>query len=236
MKKLIALTLVFQSLFVTAQDKKNNATVSVSGESSIKLQPDEVVLLLDATYIAQEVNQAIAGLDKKAKELSKMIVTAGLNEKEVKVNNFQINKHTVYNRGAVKDSGYAASQNMQVKFVYSKEAVAKILTAFSRGKTDYNMYFNFILSDSLKKKTETQLMKTAVKDAQQKANLLATEAGVKIKGIKTIEYGLGNDNRPYPLMNTRGAMMEDAANSNMQGFIPNDIELHDEVKVTYELE
>lgn len=236
MKKIIAFTLALQSMMLYAQDKKNSATISVVGVATTRVQPDEGVLMLDASFIGLDVNQAMAGLDKKAKELSRMIVAAGLDEKLVKVNNFQINKHTVYNRGIVKDSGYTASQNMQVKFVYSKDKMAKILTAFSQGKTDYHMYFNFILSDSLKKKTENQLMKSAVKDAQQKSNILSAEAGVKIKGIKTIEYGFNNGNQPYPMINTRGALMEDSSNNGMQGFTPNDIEMRDEVMIIYEFE
>ena len=91
MKKIIAFTLALQSMMLHAQDKKNSATISVVGVATTRVQPDEGVLMLDASFIGLDVNQAMAGLDKKAKELSRMIVAAGLDEKVVKVNNFQIN-------------------------------------------------------------------------------------------------------------------------------------------------
>jgi len=237
MKKIITILLLVQSFLLCAQDKKNVATISVKGVSNLKLQPDEGMLNLSANFIGLDVNQAMLGLDKKTKELIKQIVASGLNEKDIKTTNFQLNKHSVYRRGAAKDSGYFATQSLQVKFNYSKEKVAKILNTFSDSKADYNMHFNFMLSDTLSKQTEATLIKLAVKDAKLKANHLATESGVKIKAIKTIDYGQVANIAPYPLTRTRGMMMaEDSGQGALQGFTPDDIELNDEVQIVWELE
>jgi uncharacterized protein YggE len=209
----------------------------VKGISNMKVQPDEGMLNLNAKYIGLDVSQAMQGLEKKTKELIKQIVASGLSEKDIKTINFQLNKHTVYRRGSTKDSGYFATQSLQVKFIYSKEKVAKILNTFSDSKADYNMHFNFMLSDTLSKQSEATLIKLAVKDAKVKANYLAAESGVKIKGIKAIDYGNASNNQPYPMAKTRGMMLaEDSAAGTMQGFTPNDIELSDEVLIVWELE
>lgn len=237
MKKIIALVMMLQCLMVQAQDKKSAATISVKGVSTIKVQPDEGILNLNATYIGLDVNQAMLGLEKKTKELIKQIVASGLPESEVKTLNFQINKHSVYRRGITKDSGYFATQSLQVKFAFSKEKVARILNNFSESKADYNMHFNFVLSDTLQKQTETKLMKLAVRDAQSKANVLATEANLKLKNIKLIEYGNVRNNETYPMFKTRSSMMaDDGGQGAMQGFTPEDVVLNDDVLIVWELE
>ena len=237
MKKIITILLVIQSMLLYAQDKKNVSSLSVKGVSKLKVQPDEGMLNLNANFIGLDVNQAMLGLEKKTKELIKQIVASGLNEKDIKTINFQLNKHSVYRRGSSKDSGYFATQSLQVKFMYSKEKVAKILNTFSDSKADYNMHFNFMLSDTLIKQSEATLIKLAVKDAKIKANNLITEAGVKIKGIKAIDYGNAANFEPYPMAkNSRMMLAEDSGQGAMQGFTPNDIELNDEVLIIWELE
>lgn len=236
MKKGLILFLVLLSLGLKAQDKGKAPTVSVKGTSNLKVQPDEGMLNLSATFIGMDVNQAMLGLDKKTKELIKRVVAAGLNEKDIKTINFQLNKHTVYHRDYSKDSGYIAMQSLQVKFNYSKEKVAKIVTTFSESKADYTMHFNFMLSDTLKKHTENKLMKLAVNDARNKAAILSMEAGVKLKSIKHIEYGHVAETPFYPMAKTRSMMADGAGDAGMQGFTPDDIELTDEVLITWELE
>lgn len=236
MKKLIVLILCLPGLVTLAQEKKSNATISVKGISNLRMKPDEGILNLNASYIGLDINQAMSGLEKKTKELIKQIVASGLNENDVKTTNFQLNKNTVYRRGNTKDSGYFATQSLMVKFVYSKEKVAKILTNFSDSKADYNMHFNFVLSDSLKKKMEVDLMKLAVKDASKKAGVLATESGVRLKAIKSIEYGYAPAEPNYPMYKSRSMMADEGGQQNMQGFTPMDIELSDEVLMVWELE
>jgi hypothetical protein len=209
----------------------------VKGVSNLKVQPDEGYLNLNASCIGLDVNQAMLGLEKKTKELIKQIIASGLNEKDIKTINFQLNKHSVYRRGATKDSGYFATQSLQIKFTYSKEKIAKILNTFSDSKADYNMYFNFMLSDTLRKQSEAVLIKIAVKDAKTKATTLSNESGVKIKSIKGIEYGIVANNQPYPMLKTRSMMMADENGQGaMQGFTPDDIELNDEVLIIWEIE
>ena len=130
MKNSIIIFLLIFSINIKAQEKKT-ATITVKGISKLSVVPDDGMLNLSVTHIGLDVNQALVGLDKKSKEIIKKIVAAGLNEQDIKTTNFQLNKHTVYRRGTTKDSGYFASHSLQVKFLYTKEKVAKILNSFS---------------------------------------------------------------------------------------------------------
>jgi len=236
MRKKLTVIFFFTSLFLFAQEKKNAASINVKGTSNLKVQPDEGMLNLSASFIGLDVNQAMQGLDKKTKELTKQIIAAGLNEKDIKTTNFQLNKHSVYRRGVSKDSGFFATQSLQIKFKYSKENVAKILNSFAQSKSDYNMNFNFMLSDTLKKQTESNLIKLAVKDARYKANILAVEAGVKLKNIKSIEYGIIIQVPYYPMAKTRSMMADSNGETAMEGFTPDDLDLNDEVLIVWEIE
>ena len=233
MKTIFTFLIALICINTKAQENKIGASINVKGVSSIKVQPDEGILNLNASFIGLDVNQAMLGLDKKTKEITQQIIAAGLSEKDIKTINFQINRNSVYRKGSAKDSGYFASQSLQVKFVYSKEKVAKILNVFSESKAGYNMNFDFILSDTLKKQTEAALIRLSVKDAKMKASLLAAEAGIKIKSIKVIEYGVVSANRTYSMLPTRSMS---SGEGGIQGFTPSDIEMSDEVLIVWELE
>jgi uncharacterized protein YggE len=236
MKKVLFVFIIIGHFSLFAQEKKSPATINVKGISSVKLQPDEGILNLSTSFIGLDVNLALQGLDKKTKELMKQVIAAGLDEKEAKTINFQLNKNIVYRKNSSKDSGFVASHGLQVKFKYSKESLAKILNTFSQSKADYNLHFNFVISDSLKKQTEAFLMKLAVKDASNKANILAKEAGVSVKSIKSIEYGIIGQVPYYPMAKTRSMMAESSNDMGLEGFTPNDIELNDEVLIVWEIE
>ena len=237
MKQVLIAALIFCSSISFAQEKKSISTIQVRGEAKQKVMPNEGTVYLTASFIGLDVNQSMIGLDKKTKEITKQLVEAGLKEKDVRTNNFQLNVNRVYRKGATKDSGYVTSQSVEVKFNYSKEAVAKILNSMSKSKSDYNLSFAFSVSDSLQNATKKVLMTNSVNDARNKAQILTTAASAKLKSIKEIQY-TGASNMPiYPYERAafKTARMDEGGDA-MQGFTPNEIEITDEVIVIWELE
>ncbi len=236
MKKILVLLFMLISTNIIAQDKKPPATISIKGSATLKVQPDEGTVSITATYIGLDVNQTMLGLDRKAKELIKQFVAAGISEKSIKTTDFQVNKNMVYRRGLTKDSGFVATQNMQARFLYSKEKITQILNKFSESPQDFNLSFSFQLSDSLKNITNEKLIRLAVADAKRKAGVIASEASLKLKNIRHIEYGATNFEAPvYPALKSRALLMEEDSGS-MQGFSPNDMVVSDEVSILWELE
>lgn len=238
--KIVFLSTLFllSTLSSFAQSENKSSTLQVVGNGKIYVKPDVGVLIIRVQYKQLNFSQAIVGLNDKTKELTKQIVAMGFKEEEIKTTDFQINENKVYARDRYIDSGYIASQNVQVEFKNQKEIITKILTIFSKSKTDFSVNFNFKLSDTLKTKAQDELIVMAIKDAKRKSKLIGTSAEVSLKKIKEISYGSPFSGGVSELHDVRvfKAMATEGPNENMSGFTPNDLLLEDSVSIVWEIE
>jgi len=222
------------SMLAFAQDYKKEPALEVSGKSELKISPDLGVLSIQITQIDKEFRQTIVGINTKTKDVTRQLTTIGFKESDIKTTDFQITQNRIYRRDAFIDSGFIAIQNVEVEFNYQKETITKILTEFSKSKTDFKLNFDFKLSDSLKSRVQDQLIQLAVQDAKTKALVLATAAGVKLRKISNITYGLTN----YEVMNQmdRGAFKTAGADDAIVGFAPKELTFADSVIMMWEFE
>src|SRR5690606_26929067 len=109
----------------------------------------------------------------------------------------------VWSNGRSIDSGYAGNQSLLIEFDNDNRKIANLVKALSGGKVDVNFGFAFGLSEKKKETTRQELIRKAVKDAENKATTIATAANVKLSGISKIEYGKMEINRPAPMYEAR---------------------------------
>ena len=226
---LVLLTTAFTSF---GQTEKHVPSIQIVGQARTSVKPDVGVLIISITNKSLEASQAISGLNDKTKDVSKQLMSIGFKENDIKTTDFQVRENKIYRREEIIDSGYVAMQNVKVEFKGHKENIAKILTAFSKSKTDFTVNFDFKLSDELQEKVKNELIKSAIKDANSKSKVIAESAGVKLLRIRDINYGGGGI-----IMNESGARYKlAAASDSMEGFTPTDMEFSDTVVITWQLE
>ncbi|MCC6252542.1 MAG: SIMPL domain-containing protein [Bacteroidia bacterium] len=235
MKNIILLMLIVFYSSVYSQDIKTSSIIKVQGSATTKVTPDECTLYLAISYIGLDPNLAIIGLDQKVKEIGKQIKASGFKDTDMLTSNFTVSKNVLYRDEYTKDSGYVANQSIKVKFKFSKEQVVKILNNITKSRSDYNLSFEFGLSDSLKLQTSEKLIAQAVKDAKNKSNLLAKELGVKLKGVSSVDYVSNID--IYPEYTGKNyAMHAGDGMLDLQGYTPEEIVKKEEVMVTWTIE
>lgn len=224
------------AFYAFGQFDPKSPRIEVAGESKISVHPDLGVLILRISSKNLVFNQTITGLNAKTNDVSKQIVKLGFKEDEIKTTDFQIVENKIYRRDEYIDSGYIAYQSLKVEFKNQKETITKILNAFSKSSTDFTLSFDFKLSEELKSKTEQELIRMAISDCRQKATLISTAAGVKLKRIDRINYGTTSGG---PIMyENRADFKTMAARSadTVSGFIPNDVLLSDNISIIWEIE
>ncbi len=229
---------LFSTLCSFAQTEPKTSSLQVVGHGKMYVKPDLGVLIIRIHYKHLNFSQSIVGLNEKTKEMSKQIVAMGFKEEDIKTTDFQINENKVYARDRYIDSGYIASQNVQVEFKNQKETITKILSTFAKSKTDFSVNFNFKLSDTLKTKAQDELIVMAIKDAKRKSKLIGTSAEVTLKKIKEINYGTPFSGGVSELRDVRvfKAMATEAPHENISGFTPNDLLLEDSLSIVWEIE
>lgn len=236
---------VFLILFLTTisisaigQVDKQQPTIQVVGNAKLSIKPDLGVLVIRVTNKNMNFSQAITGLNDKTKDLTRQIVGIGFKQDDIKTTDFQIEENRIYRREEYIDSGYVARQSIKVDFKNQRDIITKILNTFSKSTTDFTLSFDFKLSDELKAKAQDELVRLAIKDSKDKAKLIAESAGIKLKRIKDISYGMNYFGGMREVEETAAfkVMASSAPSDAIVGFTPNDLLFADNVLITWEIE
>lgn len=238
MRKLILLIILLQPTINSFGQSEKAPTIQVVGTSKVSVKPDIGVLVIQITSLNLNFSQSIIALNDKTKDVSKQIMGLSFKEEEIKTTDFEIQVNRIYRREETIDSGYVARQSVKVEFRNQKEMITKILNTFSKSQTDFTLNFAFKLSDGLRIKVQDELLKLAIKDARDKAGLIAESSGVKIKRIKDINYGTTfyGGMREVQEHGKYMAMASSPAETALIGFTPNDLLFEDSVLMTWEIE
>ena len=230
---IVSLSAITNSAY--AQENSKPRLIKVTGHSDMSVSPDLGELNLTITQRDMSASQAITKLNSKTKEIFKRLNGLGFKDEDIKTLNFQINENRIYRNGEMKDSGFVAMQTVQVEFENKKERISQILTSFSKTEPDFQFNFNFKLSDAANERVRNELIKKAINNAKDKANLIANTAGVKLAAIHEISYGMSEN----VIFEPRYAMMDAAMNKSgeeIAGFTPQDIKVTDRVIMMWEIE
>jgi uncharacterized protein YggE len=135
------------------------------------------------------MSDAIKALMEKSKIYGELLQRIGIDEKDIKTTSFQISQNRVYKNNEQIDSGYIASQKIRVEFTYEQSLLQKIVAEFSNSETPIDFDIQFVLSEQLKSKVQSQVIELSVKDATEKANSITKASGLKLVKVHTITYG-----------------------------------------------
>ena len=179
MKKLLAIVCLFIG-FQMMSVAQETAKISVDGKSEIKALPDEALIRVSLTTKAMKTAEATEGLNKKAAAVTTALKKSGVENYELKADNYFVNINRVYTKGTSKDSGYVASQTLRVLVKDTGEDLVKVIEAL-HNNVDMGFQLEFQLSDNKKKEYETELLQLAISDAKNKAELIANSQNVQVR-------------------------------------------------------
>lgn len=231
-KKIILSVLFFYAVSSAIAQEKMLPSLETIGTGEIKVSPDRAVLFMDLTARSMNFNNAVQELNKKAALLEKELTSAGFVKTDLKTTGYTVNKNIIYTSGGPVDSGYIARQTFLVELQNDQQKIVKLVKSLSESKAGAAFSFSFTLSEQKEKEVQTELMKRAVADANQKAKILAEASGVTIQRILTITYGK-TDYGPRPFASAM--RKESQSDDNFSGFTVNELDLTEQVTITWEI-
>jgi len=227
MKKLILIPFYFLAILNTS------AQLNVTGQASLSVQPERTILSYSIVSTKDSYNEAIDSMTDRIDALTQSLTKIGFKKEEIKTSNFNIRQNRKYRQGEPKGEEYIASQTLEIRFDQSTKRLLEVLNKTASDESSPSVSIAFGMSDEQEKMVKKQLMKMAVADAKAKAEILASETGYMIKGIKEINYGsASNSPRPYA---ANIGMMNDFAESRMSNFEAKDLRVSDQVFISYEI-
>ena len=186
-------------------------TLSVRGEGTVEAAPDRATISISVQTQDKDATRAQNSNAKAAQDIINSIVALGVERKYVRTSDYNFSPtYRQEDNHRHEINGYQVSNTVNV-LVDDLELVGKIIdAALSNGANNINS-LDFGLKD--RKKLQDEALVEAIKDAKQRAELVASELGKSIVGIQDISINTGGVGimRSNQMMMKAEAAMLDAA-------------------------
>lgn len=206
--------------------------IMVEGRAKKTHTPDEVIIRFDFYTNKETYEAAVEEGTKNVKNfIQNILLKMNFKKEDLKTQSLRVYEESKYDYQNQKNIklGFAYSQNATLKFDYSVDKVAEMISKVSQMVNPPKYFLNFTLKDQEKAKNE--VLAEAYLKAKEKAEVIANVAGMNLKGcVKTDfrpfnERVLSNTNLETPAIMARMQETSNIEESIKTSFTPQDIEI-----------
>jgi hypothetical protein len=159
--------------------------VSIVGQGKISYQPDIANVTLGVQIDkAAKAEDALKNMDDKITKIIAALKADGLEEADIKTQNYSLNPQYDYTNGVATSSGYTANEQLVAKIKdinNNNEKIGKVIADASAAGANQIAGVAFEASNIENLKQQARV--AAISDAKDKAIVLANAAGVKLGEI-----------------------------------------------------
>src|SRR5690606_3634618 len=142
-------------------------TIEVEGNSEIMIIPDEGVIHITVQKKAMTVSEATKLLNADTKKIIDGFKKSGIDH-DLTANNYYVNVNRIYQKDTSKDSGYVASQNLEVIMKDIERQLPEAME-FVSTSSDKSLNVKFLMYTVKQTRYKNQSLELARKDANEKA-------------------------------------------------------------------
>jgi len=172
------------SLSSTAFAEERVPVISVNGEGKVEAPPDSATISIGVTSRDRDATKVQAENARVATNLINAVVSLGIDKKNIRTGNYSFQQRFRYDEnGKQIFDGYEVNNTVTVN-VNDLNKVGKVIdTALSNGANRVDS-LNFGIRD--RESFQSEALKSAVRDARKKAEIVAAELGKRIVGIVNV--------------------------------------------------
>ena len=169
-------------------------TITVKGIGAVSVKPDLIVLRLSMETAEYEYDAAMKAAAEKIDFLNKALEAAGFEKKSAKTADFRVRAdYERLNDGKGNYTsvfmGYKCRHELKIEFDFDTKRLAKELSEISKCIAKPEISIDFTVKDS--SAVSGELLKAAVKNAREKAEILCAASGAKLGELLSIDYNWG---------------------------------------------
>lgn len=169
-------------------------TITVKGIGAVSVKPDLIVLRLSMETAEYEYDAAMKAAAEKIDFLNKALEAAGFEKKSAKTADFRVRAdYDRLNDGKGNYTsvfmGYKCRHELKIEFDFDTKRLAKALSEISKCIAKPEISIDFAVKDS--SAVSGELLKAAVKNAREKAEILCAASGAKLGELLSIDYNWG---------------------------------------------
>jgi uncharacterized protein YggE len=231
---LLVAVLGFAACAVAAEEPLHR-TLTVTGTAEVKVSPDICYMSFAVSTRSRSAVQAYKDNNEQMGKINVAIKALGIEAKDLQTVNFSITPEYHYEKNSSKRvfDGYLVANNLSVSVRDLAKVSAILDAAMSAGAVEVGGV-TFTIENPKKYTADARI--DAIKAAKAKAEVIASEAGVRIKKPVTIsESEPGNYNYMFAQANT--AVYRNAVGgADTPSLEPGEVKLTHTVYITYEIE
>ena len=186
MKKTVSMLLTLLLFLSVPTLACADSEITVTGTGEVLVPADTAVVSLGVTTTDREVLKAQKKANETIAAIREALLEAGVREEDINTDYINIYARYDYSDEMETLVGYNASSTLAVRVTDMDEVGTVIDAAFEAGANTLNGV-SFSAGDTAE--AEEQAMQAAVKNAKEKAEVLADAAGLKVRGIEDITEG-----------------------------------------------
>lgn len=167
----LLLTMLVMGTVAYAQNTNNSVPlITVNGESSVKIKPDEVTLNFGVETRSMEAKAAKAENDKLMSDILKYLKSQKIDPKNIQTDYLRLN--SVYNHQKGKEEGFVATQMVSLRITDLRQYEQISSGILERGINQIN---SIEFTSSKLKEHESEARNLAIKSAKEKASTMAAQ-------------------------------------------------------------
>ena len=194
-----------QTLNPTHNITTTNATntLSLTGTATTTVKPDKVTVSLGVETTNKTADAALAANSKIMNQVLGVLKAAGVKDNETSTSSFSISPNYNYSQPSVASriTGFTVSNSIQIQSTNINSTSKWIDAAIAAGANTVDR-IDFALSNKKLEETKNTLIVQSMQDARAKADIVASAAGMKVVGIRSIslnELAIQPPPSPIPL-------------------------------------
>lgn len=229
------ITLSFNNLkkfHTIGQAPRQPYSITITGTGKITSAPN---IATTQVGLVTEKSDAGAAQSENSQKMNKLIAALqglGIAQADLKTTQYQVYPKYSYDAKAGSTiTGYSVSQNVEVK-IRDLQKISAVLAAAAAAGSNQVSGIAFTIDDQ--KKLEAEAREAAIKDAKEKAEVLADQLGVELGRVVSFSESQGGAMpQPYPMMAKESVGAAPQVAPDIQA---GSLEIQSDVAVTFEIE
>jgi hypothetical protein len=194
MKKTITFLLVgillFSSMSVSSQVNEN--LLKIQGDAIIYAVPEVLIVNIPIQTKDSIYENCSKELINKYNQLKDALIKNNIDEKSIKSDKLSINENYSYLSHERKFDGYVGSINVTIELTYTANKLNSIINTLKNESFKFGYNLSFKLSENQKNTQLEKAIELAIRDAKNKADIIAKSINITLVGIQEINFGYTN--------------------------------------------
>ena len=211
-------------------------TIRVMGVGNVKVAPDTTRLRFSVESTYEEYEEAYADAAVGNGELQKALQKLKLPKESLRTSDFSITRNREWNRdkGCYIYDGFKLEQSLALDLPIDSVLTSKVIAALGAAWPELEVKISFVRKDV--HDVKLQILESAVKDAREKAEVIASTLGHKLGGIVNVDYSKHRLDIHVHEEEYCCCKMEEPQDDASIDYTPEDIEAGDTVETVWYLE